>query len=170
MARVTVEDCLQHVDNRFELVVVSAKRARQLSFGAHSLLPDDQSTLPLWRRDKPTVVALKEIEAGLVREDNVNELGAAMEAQSPVEIAMANLAEEIVPSIQIETGEVVTPEKGAEPATEQKAAAPEEAAPEKTAPEKGAESATEETTSEETPSEETAASKQASDLQSPDDA
>lgn len=59
MARITVEDCLDHVDNRFELVMVSSKRARQLALGSKEpLLP--------WENDKPTVMALREIEQGLV--------------------------------------------------------------------------------------------------------
>ena len=57
MARITVEDCLQNVDNRFELVIVAAKRARQLMRG--SVDP----TVP-WENDKATVVALREIAAG----------------------------------------------------------------------------------------------------------
>jgi len=57
MARVTVEDCLKGVDNRFDLVLVSAKRARQLAItGAAPLVP--------WQNDKPTVVALREIAQG----------------------------------------------------------------------------------------------------------
>ncbi len=59
MARVTVEECLDFVDNRFELVLVAAKRAHQLSSGGH------RSTLDVGK-DKPTVVALREIEAGLI--------------------------------------------------------------------------------------------------------
>ncbi len=59
MARVTVEECLDFVDNRFELVLVAAKRAHQLSSGGF------RSTLDVGK-DKPTVVALREIEAGLV--------------------------------------------------------------------------------------------------------
>lgn len=59
MARVTVEECLDFVDNRFELVLVAAKRAHQLSSGGH------RSTLDMGK-DKPTVVALREIEAGLI--------------------------------------------------------------------------------------------------------
>ncbi|SMN10910.1 DNA-directed RNA polymerase omega subunit [uncultured Candidatus Thioglobus sp.] len=59
MARVTVEECLDFVENRFELVLVAAKRAHQLSSGGH------RSTLDVGR-DKPTVVALREIEAGLI--------------------------------------------------------------------------------------------------------
>ena len=53
MARLTVEDCLDHVDNRFELVLVAAKRARQLSMGADPLVELEN--------DKPTVLALREI-------------------------------------------------------------------------------------------------------------
>lgn len=53
MARITVEDCLEVVDNRFELVLMATKRARQLSKGAESLVSTDN--------DKPTVLALREI-------------------------------------------------------------------------------------------------------------
>jgi DNA-directed RNA polymerase subunit omega len=63
MARVTVEDCLEHVDNRFDLVLLATKRARQLSHGVAPLLA--------WENDKPTVVALREIAAGLVDDDVV---------------------------------------------------------------------------------------------------
>ena len=59
MARVTVEECLDKVDNRFELVLVAAKRAHQLNSGGF------RSTLDVGK-DKPTVVALREIEAGLI--------------------------------------------------------------------------------------------------------
>ena len=53
MARLTVEDCLDHVDNRFELVLIASKRARQLSMGAEPLVELEN--------DKPTVLALREI-------------------------------------------------------------------------------------------------------------
>lgn len=54
MARVTVEDCLENVANRFELIMVASKRARQIANdGAEPLVPEDN--------DKPTVVALREI-------------------------------------------------------------------------------------------------------------
>ncbi len=53
MARITVEDCLDKVDNRFQLVLVAARRARQLALGAEPLVP--------WENDKPTIVALREI-------------------------------------------------------------------------------------------------------------
>ena len=59
MARITVEDCLDKVDNRFELVMVSSKRARQIQIeGKDPMLPVDN--------DKPTVLALREIAEGLV--------------------------------------------------------------------------------------------------------
>lgn len=58
MARVTVEDCLGAVDNRFELVLVATKRARQIANGREPLVP--------WENDKPTVVALREIAEGLI--------------------------------------------------------------------------------------------------------
>jgi DNA-directed RNA polymerase subunit omega len=58
MARVTVEDCLDKLDNRFQLVMVATKRARQLANGAESHVP--------WENDKPTVVALREIAEGFV--------------------------------------------------------------------------------------------------------
>ncbi|MCP5208271.1 MAG: DNA-directed RNA polymerase subunit omega [Hahellaceae bacterium] len=57
MARVTVEDCLENVDNRFELVMVATKRARQLATGGKDAKVD-------WENDKPTVVALREIAKG----------------------------------------------------------------------------------------------------------
>jgi DNA-directed RNA polymerase subunit omega len=53
MARVTVEDCLGKVENRFQLVLVASRRARQLTMGHEPLVP--------WENDKPTVVALREI-------------------------------------------------------------------------------------------------------------
>ena len=59
MARVTVEDCLEHVDNRFELVMLSTKRARQLATGG-------KEPRVAWENDKPTVVALREIAEGIV--------------------------------------------------------------------------------------------------------
>ena len=57
MARVTIEDCLEVVSNRFELVVMASRRARQLANGAPSTLEGDEQD------DKPTVLALREIAA-----------------------------------------------------------------------------------------------------------
>ena len=66
MARITVEDCLDKVDNRFELVMVSSKRARQIQIeGKEPMLPVDN--------DKPTVLALREIAEGLVDASILNE-------------------------------------------------------------------------------------------------
>ena len=64
MARVTVEDCLEHVDNRFQLVMLSTKRARQLAtLGKEALVPREN--------DKPTVLALREIASGQVSFESV---------------------------------------------------------------------------------------------------
>lgn len=65
MARITVEDCLEHVDNRFDLVLLATKRARQLVNGVAPLLP--------WENDKPTVMALREIAEGLITHSDVDE-------------------------------------------------------------------------------------------------
>jgi DNA-directed RNA polymerase subunit omega len=59
MARVTVEDCLENVANRFELVMVASKRARQLATGGKDPMVLEES-------DKPTVIALREIAEGFV--------------------------------------------------------------------------------------------------------
>ncbi len=57
MARVTVEDCLDKIDNRFDLVLAAAQRARDIFRGSEPRVP--------WENDKPTVVALREIAEGL---------------------------------------------------------------------------------------------------------
>ena len=61
MARLTVEDCLDNVENRFDLVLVAAQRARQLAMGAEALVPEDN--------DKPTVIALREIAENLINRE-----------------------------------------------------------------------------------------------------
>ena len=68
MARITVEDCLENVDNRFELVLLATKRARQLANGKDPLLE--------WENDKPTVLALREIAKGLINEEFVKQVDA----------------------------------------------------------------------------------------------
>ncbi len=65
MARITVEDCLEHVENRIDLVLLATKRARQLAAGVDPLVP--------WENDKPTVVALREIAEGLITEQVIEE-------------------------------------------------------------------------------------------------
>ena len=57
MARITVEDCLEVVNNRFELVMMASKRARQLANGVPATLDNSEHA------DKPTVLALREIAA-----------------------------------------------------------------------------------------------------------
>jgi DNA-directed RNA polymerase subunit omega len=72
MARVTVEDCLDHVENRFELVMLASKRARQLSNGkADALVPPSG--------DKTTVIALREVAAGKIDRAMVD----AIDAERP---------------------------------------------------------------------------------------
>jgi DNA-directed RNA polymerase subunit omega len=64
MARITVEDCLDKVDNRFELVMVASKRARQIAVGGKDpLVPEDG--------DKPTVLALREIAEGRIDKEQI---------------------------------------------------------------------------------------------------
>ncbi len=83
MARVTVEDCIDQVPNRFDLVVTAAQRARMIANGADPLV-DEAS-------DKPTVLALREIAEGVVNDDNIKEL------QSELDARLAAMQAEIVP-------------------------------------------------------------------------
>jgi DNA-directed RNA polymerase subunit omega len=73
MARITVEDCLEHVENRFDLVLLAARRARQISQGADPLVPPEN--------DKPTVIALREIAENLINASSMDE----MEAKAEIE-------------------------------------------------------------------------------------
>src|SRR5262245_57864093 len=66
MARITVEDCLQHVPNLFQLVLVASKRARKLANGAEPTVE--------WENDKMTVVALREIAAGHIGPEILEEV------------------------------------------------------------------------------------------------
>jgi len=74
MARITVEDCLEHVENRFDLVLLAARRARQIAQGADPMVPAEN--------DKPTVIALREIAENLVSTSGMDE----MEAKARIEI------------------------------------------------------------------------------------
>ncbi len=65
MARITVEDCLQNEPNLFNLVLLAAKRARRLANGAEATVE--------WENDKPTVVALREIAAGNITVEMLEE-------------------------------------------------------------------------------------------------
>ena len=73
MARITVEDCLEHVENRFDLVLLAASRARQISQGADPLVAPEN--------DKPTVIALREIAENLINAESMDQ----MEAQAKIE-------------------------------------------------------------------------------------
>ncbi|MGD8384017.1 MAG: DNA-directed RNA polymerase subunit omega [Lysobacterales bacterium] len=72
MARITVEDCLEKIDNRFELVLTATKRARQIVNGAEPLVEEEN--------DKPTVIALREIAEGSIDTESVELLQAEIEA------------------------------------------------------------------------------------------
>jgi DNA-directed RNA polymerase subunit omega len=72
MARITVEDCLNRINNRFEMVLTATKRARQIAHGAEPLVEEEN--------DKPTVIALREIADGLVDPGRVDVLQAEIEA------------------------------------------------------------------------------------------
>ena len=85
MARITVEDCLEHVDNRFNLVLLATKRARQLAAGVDPLVP--------WENDKPTVVALREIADGLISEQVIAEQ--EQESESTEDELLSALGEEL---------------------------------------------------------------------------
>jgi len=87
MARVTVEDCLKHVDTNYDLVLQAAKRARELADGAPALLEEEG--------DKPVVIALREIAENIKPED-VFEVEAPSEmtldqdqSQEPLEISVS---------------------------------------------------------------------------------
>jgi len=90
MARITVEDCLENVDNRFDLVLLATKRARQLVRGADPKVG--------WENDKPTVVALREIAEGLVTAETV----AARERAARMEAAVAESEAAALQAVGIE--------------------------------------------------------------------
>ena len=75
MARVTIDDCLENVENRFELVLLASKRARQLERGADEFISREN--------DKDTVLALREIAEGYVTPDNIDALHQVGESANP---------------------------------------------------------------------------------------
>ncbi len=80
MARITVEDCLERIDNRFDMTLIAAERARQIALGAEPLVSFDN--------DKPTVVALREIAEGLMSRavlDQINEASRAADLAAAAE-------------------------------------------------------------------------------------
>lgn len=81
MARITVEDCIERVPNRFELILLASRRARQLANGAPSRVP--------WENDKPTVVALREIAEGLITIENLKDAAPPPKQQTPQPIDLS---------------------------------------------------------------------------------
>lgn len=120
MARVTVEDCMQQIENKFELAAASAKRARQLARGADAHLG--------WEDDKPTVMSLREIADGhvdysIMQEPDLPPVQSSMETPTPPpeeaeDIAEAGLAGKFDADEDLEQGEQAKPgnqdEKGDE--------------------------------------------------------
>ena len=112
MARITVEDCLHHIDNQFDLVMVAAKRARRLANGADPLVEIEN--------DKPTVIALREIADGLINAEILEQM-----SQPEEDILSSEEAEELLASTPLPGMDA--PEASAAP---EAPAAPEAAAPE----------------------------------------
>jgi DNA-directed RNA polymerase subunit omega len=80
MARVTVEDCLEHVDSVFDLVKIASKRARRIANGADTLLEDGEN-------DKPVVLALREIAEGFMDNTEFHTSENALENEIAEELA-----------------------------------------------------------------------------------
>jgi len=93
MARITVEDCLENIDNIFEMVLVAAKRARRVAHGAETLVELEN--------DKPTVIALREIAEGHITPAILDEI------EQPVvdDFLQPEVAEEIIPMRGISIGD-----------------------------------------------------------------
>ena len=96
MARITVEDCLENVPNRFDLVMIASRRARQLQTGGKDpMVPEDN--------DKPTVVALREVAAGYVGPSILDEVEAQQEtAEELSELVAAEALRKVRDDITIE--------------------------------------------------------------------
>ena len=88
MARVTVQDAVEKVGNRFDLILMAARRARQLQLNQRMPLVSEDN-------DKPTVIALREIEEGLISEEimDIQERQAAMDARRNEDAAIALIME-----------------------------------------------------------------------------
>jgi len=97
MARITVEDCLEHVENRFELVMVASKRARQIQTGGKDPMVSED-------KDKPTVLALREIAEQLVDASILIDT-----PQSEAEESVANLESDEAAAEASEEGAVSAP-------------------------------------------------------------
>ncbi len=93
MARITVEDCLQNIENIFEMVLVASKRARRIAHGADTLVEVEN--------DKPTVLALREIAAGHITPSILEEV------EQPVteEFMQPDATDEVLPMRGISIGD-----------------------------------------------------------------
>jgi len=93
MARITVEDCLDNIENIFEMVLVAAKRARRVAHGADPMVELEN--------DKPTVIALREIAEGLVNPSILEEI------EEPVteDLLQAESIEDVLPVRGISIGD-----------------------------------------------------------------
>lgn len=93
MARITVEDCLENVDNLFDLVLVAAKRARRIANGAEPFVE--------WENDKPTVVALREVAAGHVDREILKETDQSIQEmlEEEARASFENLAPGAIPPL-----------------------------------------------------------------------
>ena len=87
MARITVEDCVANIPNKFQLVLVAAKRARQLANGAEPMVE--------WENDKPTVVALREVAEGYITESLLEEREQPIEELLDIESAVSDMQQEM---------------------------------------------------------------------------
>ena len=97
MARITVEDCTENVPNMFQLVLVAAKRARQLANGAEPMVA--------WENDKPTVVALREVAEGYITESILEEREQPVEELLEVEQVASALPEDLLLARPISIGD-----------------------------------------------------------------
>ncbi len=86
MARVTVEDCLDHVDNRFELVMRASRRARQMHQGVEPLVDEEN--------DKPTVIALREIADGLITDEVLDAADIPLEVEEELQFPFGGLGDD----------------------------------------------------------------------------
>ena len=93
MARITVEDCLDNIDNIFEMVLVAAKRARRIAHGADPMVELEN--------DKPTVIALREIADGLITPAILEEI----DQPPPEEFMQPEAPEELLPVRGISIGD-----------------------------------------------------------------
>jgi DNA-directed RNA polymerase subunit omega len=93
MARITVEDCLDNIENIFEMVLVASKRARRIAHGADVLVDREN--------DKPTVVALREIAAGHVTPAILDEI----EQPAADEFMQPDIIDDLVPLRGISIGD-----------------------------------------------------------------